>query len=413
MSVTATIQNDGSAVLNLSGKTQKIAGNSVDTTRLRIRELVIDHASKTGKRQTLKAQEGTGAWEVYVYPDGTVEPAVSDSAQGDTPVPEVPSQVIPVVVESIQTLPTRREARSFLVPNPAPEEPPLQGLRGLLSQLGIKVKPSLAETTERQERMLVGQHWPGLRTVTVANGKGGSGKTPVLINLAAMFARLGGVGVLGADANPFRGTLGWRTQQGPHEATIKDLLNDIDRVLGPGALLAEMSKYVHHQTVDKFDVLRSRPHLLASDQRLTPEDLDNLVAVAGKYYRMLFLDTGNDESDPLFERIISRTDQLVVATSTRKDRAEGGKLLLESLMDRDAAGAALASDAVVVISVADKSATQSDINNIVEGFSPICREVVTIPYDASLIDGWIRYDALAPVTQRACLRAAAAVARGF
>ena len=413
MSVTATIQNDGSAVLNLSGKTQKIAGNSVDTTRLRIRELVIDHASKTGKRQTLKAQEGTGAWEVYVYPDGTVEPAVSDSAQGDTPVPEVPSQVIPVVVESVQILPTRREARSFLVPNQAPEEPPLQGLRGLLSQLGIKVKPSLAETTERQDRMLVGQHWPGLRTVTVANGKGGSGKTPVLINLAAMFARLGGVGVLGADANPFRGTLGWRTQQGPHEATIKDLLNDIERVLGPGALLAEMSKYVHHQTVDKFDVLRSRPHLLASDQRLTPEDLDNLVAVAGKYYRMLFLDTGNDESDPLFERIISRTDQLVVATSTRKDRAEGGKLLLESLMDRDAAGAALASDAVVVISVADKSATQADVKNITEGFKPICREVVTIPHDASLIDGWIKYDALAPVTQRACLSAAAAVARGF
>lgn len=419
MSVTATIQNDGSAVLNLSGKTQKIAGNSVDTTRLRIRELVIDHASKTGERQTLKAQEGTGAWEIYVYPDGTVEPVTNDSKTSEAkevPMAPVRADLGPEkleVPESVQTLPTRREARSFLVPNQAPEEPAQQGFRGLLNQMGIKVKPSLAETTERNERMLVGQHWPGLRTVTVANGKGGSGKTPVLINLAAMFARLGGVGVLGADANPFRGTLGWRTQQGPHEATIKDLLNDIERVLGPGALLAEMSRYVHHQTVDKFDVLRSRPHLLASDQRLTPEDLDNLVAVAGKYYRMLFLDTGNDESDPLFERIISRTDQLVVATSTRKDRAEGGKLLLESLMDRDAAGAALARDAVVVISVADKSATQADIKNITEGFKPICREVVTIPHDESLIDGWIKYDALAPVTQRACLSAAAAVARGF
>lgn len=413
MSVTATIQNDGSAVLNLSDKTQKIAGVSVDTTRLRIRELVIDHAAKTGERQTLKASETSGSWEVYVYPDGTVEPVTDDSKQSEKSLIEAPPQLTQNVQESALQLPTRREARSFLVPNQAPEEPAQQGFRGLLNQMGIKVKPSLAETTERNERMLVGQHWPGLRTVTVANGKGGSGKTPVLINLAAMFARLGGVGVLGADANPFRGTLGWRTQQGPHEATIKDLLNDIDRVLGPGALLAEMSRYVHHQTVDKFDVLRSRPHLLASDQRLTPEDLDNLVAVAGKYYRMLFLDTGNDESDPLFERIISRTDQLVVATSTRKDRAEGGKLLLESLMDRDEAGAALANDAVVVISVADKSATQADIKNITEGFSHICREVVTIPHDESLIDGWIKYDALAPATQRACLSAAAAVARGF
>lgn len=413
MSVTATIQEDGSAVINLSGRAQKIAGVSVENTRQRIRELVTEHASKTGQRQTLKAQETTGAWEIYVFPDGTVEPVVNDSEYIKEAVQEAP---LPGKVEAPpmpQVLPTRREARSFLVPNQAPEEPAQQGLRGLLSQLGMKVKPSAAEARERHERMLVGQHWPGLRIVTVANGKGGSGKTPVLINLAAMFAKLGGVGVLGADANPFRGTLGWRTQQGPHEATIKDLLNDIDRVLGPGALLAEMSRYVHHQTIDKFDVLRSRPHLLASDQRLTPEDLDNLVAVAGKYYRMLFLDTGNDESDPLFERIISRTDQLVVATSTRKDRAEGGKLLLEALMDRDEAGAALAKDAVVVISVADKSATPADIKDITEGFSHICREVVTIPHDESLIDGWIKYDALAPLTQRACLSAAAAVARGF
>lgn len=410
MSATATIETDGSAILNLDGKDHKIPATNVVTTRLRIRELVTEHAARTGEPQTLVAHDESGSWDVVIHPDGrteTVNPfEVPEPAHG-------PSTPEGAVVPALAPLPSRREARSFLVPNEAPEEPPQQGFRALLSRAGIKIKPSAAETSERQDKMHVSQHWPGLRVVTVANGKGGSGKTPAVVNLASMFARLGGAGVLAADVNPFRGTLGWRTQQGPHEATIKDLLADINHVLGPGALLAEMSKYVHHQTADKFDVLRSRPHLLASAQRLSPEDMDNLIAVAGKYYRMLFLDTGNDESDPLFERIIARTDQLVVATSTRKDRAEGGILLLDSLRDQDERSARLAREAVVVISVADKSATHADIREITEGFAPLCRKVVTIPHDEAMIDGWLKHDALAPATRRACLAAAAAVAQGF
>lgn len=403
----ALIHDDGSAELVLDGYRQVISAGSVAGARERVRLLLNTHVADTGLAVVLSAEEAGTTHRTRFLPDGSTEPVTDNKSAGLDLNPAEPGEK-PANVPM-----TRREARSFVVPNQAPEEPATVGLRALLVRLGFKVGPGVAEAAERLDRLLVGQHWPGLRVVTSANPKGGSGKTPVVVVLAALFARLGGVGVLAADVNPFRGSLGWRTQQGPHEGTVKDLLTVVDHLLGPGALLAEMSKYVHHQTEDKFDVLRSRPHLLASEQRLTPDSIDQLVSVAGKYYRMLFLDTGNDESDPLFARIIDRTDQLVVPTSTRSEMAEGARLMLEALGDRDEHGKNLAANAVVVVSVADKQTTSTEIDAVREGFTGLCRAVVTVPYDEGLKSGWIKFDALQPGTQRACLAAAAAVAKGF
>ncbi|MFD0760440.1 AAA family ATPase [Arthrobacter ulcerisalmonis] len=85
------------------------------------------------------------------------------------------------------------------------------------------MSPSESERAERSDVLAVSQHWPGPRTIAVVNGKGGAGKTPTTVLLAAVFARHGGAGVLTWDNNQTRGTLGWRTEQGPHEATLLDL----------------------------------------------------------------------------------------------------------------------------------------------------------------------------------------------
>jgi MinD-like ATPase involved in chromosome partitioning or flagellar assembly len=163
----------------------------------------------------------------------------------------------------------------------------------------------------------------------VVNGKGGAGKTPTTVLLAAVFARHGGAGVLTWDNNQTRGTLGWRTEQG-REATLLDLLPQVDRLLSTGAQSADLAHFVHHQTRDRFDVLRSKPMALAHEQRVEPSDVDAIHAVAAKYYRLIFIDSGNDESDPMWLRMIDHTDQLVVATTTRDDHAEAGALLLEA-----------------------------------------------------------------------------------
>jgi MinD-like ATPase involved in chromosome partitioning or flagellar assembly len=305
------------------------------------------------------------------------------------------------------------EARQSFLTQEQIEEPATQGWRGTLTRFGIRMSPSDSERAERSDVLAVSQHWPGPRTIAVVNGKGGAGKTPTTVLLAAVFARHGGAGVLTWDNNQTRGTLGWRTEQGPHEATLLDLLPQVDRLLSTGAQSADLAHFVHHQTRDRFDVLRSKPMALAHEQRVEPSDVDAIHAVAAKYYRLIFIDSGNDESDPMWLRMIDHTDQLVVATTTRDDHAEAGALLLEALAERDAGSAELARDAVVIVNQADPKSTPAELARVADGYRSLAREAVTVPHDPAMVDGVLRFGSLRPDTQRAWLAAGAAVARGL
>ncbi|GAB3918942.1 hypothetical protein GCM10027613_21820 [Microlunatus endophyticus] len=312
--------------------------------------------------------------------------------------------------EPVEQLPQQRQ--SFLTREQI-EEPASRGFRGMLGRVGIKMSPNEAERSERADIQAVSQHWPGPRTIAVVNGKGGAGKSPSTILLSAVFALFGGAGVVAWDNNQTRGTLGWRTEQGQHDATLLDLLPEIPRLLGTGAQSADLAHYVHHQSRDRFDVLRSKPMVLAHMQRLQPSDVDSIHSVLGKYYRLIFIDSGNDESDPMWLRMIDHTDQLVVATTTRDDHAEAGALLLEALAERDERSAALARGSVAIVSQADPVAKPTDLARVAAGYQALTRATVTIPFDPAMVDGHLRYGALKPETQRAWLAAAAAVARGL
>lgn len=306
----------------------------------------------------------------------------------------------------------QRERRSFLQQERR-EEPATTGARGALNRIGFKIAPSAAEQAVRDNELQVSQHWPGPRTIAVVNGKGGAGKTPTTALLAAVFARHGGAGVLAWDNNQTRGTLGWRTETGAHERTLLELLPEADRLLGTGAQSADLAHFVHHQPREKYDVLRSKPIRLAHENRLSPADVDAIHSVAAKFYRLIIIDSGNDESDPMWLRMIDHADQLVVATTTRDDHAEAGALLLEALEDRDERSAELARRSVVVVTQADPKASAADVHHVVSGYQELAREVVTIPFDHEMVDGHLRLAALAPATQHAWLAAGAAVARGL
>ena len=159
--------------------------------------------------------------------------------------------------------------------------------------------------------------------------------------------------------------------------------------------------------------IRDRPMRLAQENRLHSSDIDAIHAVAAKYYRLIIIDSGNDESDPMWLRMIDHADQIVVATTTRDDHAEAGALLLEALEDRDERSADLARRSVVVVTQADPKATAADVDQVVSGYRDLAREVVSIPFDREMVDGHLRLGALAPVTQTAWLAAGAAVARGL
>jgi len=349
----------------------------------------------------------------------TPPPVVPSQQPVPQPVPQqpVPQQSVPQPVnqpvpgQGVQVSAPVLRARpdSFLAKSAAGGPKPT-GWRAVAGRLGFKVQASQAQCQQWEDERTVSQHWPGPRTIAVLNGKGGAGKTPTSILLASNFARLGSGSVVAADGNVTRGTLGWRTEQGPHNATILDMVPQTEALMDPSARNGDVAAYTHHQTIDQFDVLRSNPLLLSTEQKLSPEELDGIQQVLTRYYRMIIWDTGNDEGDSLWLRIVSHADQIVVATTTRTDHAEAGRLLLQGLSGRDERSAALAANAVVVISQADRE--EPPATSLVDGFAGIAREVVTIPYDRAMREQWLRSDKLAPATRAAWLHAAAAVARG-
>ena len=350
----------------------------------------------------------------------TPPPVVPSQQPVPQPVPQqpVPQQSVPQPVnqpvpgQGVQVSAPVLRARpdSFLAKSAAGGPKPT-GWRAVAGRLGFKVQASQAQCQQWEDERTVSQHWPGPRTIAVLNGKGGAGKTPTSILLASNFARLGSGSVVAADGNVTRGTLGWRTEQGPHNATILDMVPQTEALMDPSARNGDVAAYTHHQTIDQFDVLRSNPLLLSTEQKLTPEELDGIQQVLTRYYRMIIWDTGNDEGDSLWLRIVSHADQIVIATTTRTDHAEAGRLLLQGLSSRDERSATLAANAVVVISQADRE--EPPATSLVDGFAGIAREVVTIPYDRSMREQWLRSDKLAPTTRAAWLHAAAAVARGL
>lgn len=426
MDIEATTARDGSAIVTIDGMPQKITATTLELARAQIVAIAQERAATADKSVTLTASDPDGVWTVIVTPDGSLhDPAEAAPATAvsihDSPTPRQDSPHTQAHTPSrsadspIAHLPSRREVQgrhSFLKAIEI-EQPATQGWRGVATRLGLRMNPSQRERTERGDIHAVSQHWPGPRTIIVANGKGGAGKTPTTVLLSAVFARYGGAGVVAWDTNQTRGTLGWRTEQGPHEATVLDLLPHADDLLGTGAQSADLAHYVHHQTADRFDVLRSQPIQLAADQRVTPVDIDRLWSVMGKYYRLVIIDTGNDESDPVWLQAVEHADQIIVPTTTRADHAEAGALLLDALRARDEHSRALADNAVAVITQADPRASTSDITNIVDGYKGLAREVITIPHDPAMVDGLLHWDALRSATQRAWLRAAAAVAHGL
>jgi MinD-like ATPase involved in chromosome partitioning or flagellar assembly len=435
----ATVRADLTGVLDVDGVKHDVTGTDDADVRSQMLTQVTGRARMVGRPVLLVTDDVLGQGSLNVHPDGRLE-AVGDfiyhekvdtgpsqifaepvttpeaaaptaalaSPPGSTPI--VTRATIKETAEPVVTSERRAARASFLVQE-TPQEPATRGWRGMLSRAGIQVAPSAEEMAERADVHAVSQHWAGPRTISIVNGKGGANKTPSTAMLAAVFARYGGSGVLAWDNNETRGTLGWRTEQGGHDATVQDLLPQTDRLLSPGAQSSDLAHYVHHQTGDKYDVLRSNPIVLSADQKITRAEFDSLHQVASKYFRLVFIDSGNDESAERWQQMIERTDQLVIATTALDESAEAGALLLEALAQRDERSAQLAANAAVIVSQSEK--TGSEAQPIANNYAPLARRAVTIPYDNALHKGKLRYDALAPDAKRAWLAAAAAVAEGL
>ena len=335
-------------------------------------------------------------------------PAPARPSAGATPGVDEREPAVPAPVHQ----PRRREVQAELRRQSLLEEittqgPAHHGVRGMLNAMGLKLAPSKAELMERDNVTKISRHWVGPRTIAVVNGKGGSSKTPSTILLAALLARYGGGNVIAWDNNSTRGTLGWRTESGGHDATVADLLPRASHLLGTEARASDLEAFTHHQSVDRFDVLRSNPTQLASEQPADEVSFRAVHAVLARYYRIILIDTGNDESLPAWSSMIERTDAIVVPTITRPEHAESARLLLDGLARSGRHGQRLAEQATVIVSQA--SASEPSPAHYVEIFNGMARCAVGIPYDPAMSNSPLLLDSLGAASRRAWLAAGAAM----
>lgn len=441
--ITMRIHQDTSGVIDIAGAAERIEPTGdADTTRAQLVGIAIATATDLGHAIRTTAEDPDETVTLIVYPDGqapTVEntvrtapqpvsqvapytpaapaftPPPAEPARAPAPEPASVREPAAAVAPTDAAPQTRRQARQSFLTEEQVEEPATTGVRGLLTGLGLRLAPSAAERLHREQVHLVSQHHVGPRTIMLANGKGGAGKTLATVCLATNLARYSGAATVAWDNNQTRGTLGWSTEGARHDASVLDLLPDIDRLLGTNAQSADMASYVHHQTRDRYDVLRSKPEDLATRQRFDAAMVDRVHKVLTKFYRLVLIDSGNDETDPMWLAALDRTDQLVVPTTTDDKWCESAALLLEQLIKAGGRYKGLAENAVIIIGVETSDVKQQKVDEQVRRFKDagLGRDVLTIPYDVGLKARVINYDALQEPTKLAWLAAGAAVSRGL
>jgi MinD-like ATPase involved in chromosome partitioning or flagellar assembly len=466
--IRAIVRDNGTAEVVVAGNSRIVpAGDSVQELRNNALALIVGEAQTLQRPVRVQIEDPEGQGELIVHPDHKIESVSYDPRQTRrrAEAPETtPKTVVPAIIETVpatapepvatptqpapvpapaapvdaqpwpsapvatadateEAAPTRRSLKetSFLVSAPV-LEPATQGWRGTLTRLGLRMDPSEEELSEREDIRTVSQHWPGPRTIAVVNRKGGANKTPTVVMLSAILARYSGAATVAWDNNESQGTLGWRTEQGAHGNSVLDLIDASRTLLSPSTNAAEIARFVHHQTADKFDVLRSDENE-EGDHEVTAEEVDIAHQVLTRYYRLVVMDSGNTARAANWRRMIDHTNQLVVPVTAIEDRAEAARLTLQTLESRGGHDAELARNAVVIVSESTDAKrsmsgdalkrAKDEARRIADGFAPFVRAVVRIPYDPALVNGPIRYEALQPATRRAWLAAAAAVAAGF
>jgi MinD-like ATPase involved in chromosome partitioning or flagellar assembly len=288
-----------------------------------------------------------------------------------------------------------------------------RGMRGALTKgtLGLlALSPGRRELEYRQEVEMVRRNFGGLRQVTVVNPKGGAGKTVAVLLLAMTFGQKRGGYVLAWDNNETQGTLGMRAQQDFHHRTVRDLMHDLDNFRGAQGRIGDLSQYVRAQGEGMFDVLASDESATAGEM-LTADAFGEIRDVVSRFYKLIFVDTGNNVRAENWQAAIDATDQLVVTMSARNDSAETASRMLDHLEQHGRQR--LVRQAVTVVSM-PPSRRHVDVPAITRHFAARTRTVLIVPYERFIDSGEpIRYPALSVASRDAWLKVAAAVSEGL
>ncbi|MEH1098626.1 chromosome partitioning protein [Micromonospora sp. CPCC 205561] len=284
------------------------------------------------------------------------------------------------------------------------------GVRAVANRIGLRLPPGRHEQELRRDIETVRRNFGGLRQVTVVNPKGGAGKTVAILLLAMTFGQKRGGYVLAWDNNETQGTLGMRAQQDFHSRTVRDMLRDLGQFQGAHGRVGDLSQYVRSQGEGMFDVLASDESATGGEM-LTAAAFAEIREVVSRFYKLIFVDTGNNVRAQNWQAAMDATDQLVVTMSARNDSAETAARMLDHL--EQSGRQRLVRQAVTVVSM-PPSRKEIDLPAIQEHFAARTRAVLLAPYERLIDTGEpIRYGGLSAATRDAWLKIAASVAEGL
>ncbi|MBL7260701.1 chromosome partitioning protein [Actinoplanes sp. LDG1-01] len=344
------------------------------------------------------------------YPP-TMDPRAMAHPPAPTPAPPStdPFQDLPWVSDGT---PTAEEFARRRMAKPA-DPVATQGARAILRKgtMGlVKLAPGKREQEFKQDVEMVRRNFGGLRQVTVVNPKGGAGKTVAVLLLAMTFGQKRGGYVLAWDNNETQGTLGMRAQQDFHARTVRDMMRDLHLFRGSHGRVGDLSQYVRAQGEGMFDVLASDESATAGEM-LTADAFGEIREIVSRFYKLIFVDTGNNVRAQNWQAAMDATDQLVITMSARNDSAETAARMLDHL--EQSGRQRLVRQAVSVVSM-PPTRKDIDLPAIQRHFAARTRAVLLAPYEKLIDSGEpIRYGHLSANTKDAWLKIAAAVAEGL
>jgi len=308
--------------------------------------------------------------------------------------------------------PTAEEFARRRMAKPA-EPTATMGARALLRKgtMGlVKLAPGRHEQEYKQDVEMVRRNFGGLRQVTVVNPKGGAGKTVAVLLLAMTFGQKRGGYVLAWDNNETQGTLGMRAQQDFHARTVRDMMRDLHLFRGAHGRVGDLSQYVRAQGEGMFDVLASDESATAGEM-LTASAFGEIREIVSRFYKLIFVDTGNNVRAENWQAAMDATDQLVITMSARNDSAETAARMLDHL--EQSGRQRLVRQAVSIVSM-PPTRKDIDLPAIQRHFAARTRAVLLAPYEKLIDSGEpLRYGQLSANTKDAWLKIAAAVAEGL
>ncbi|MFI5736177.1 division plane positioning ATPase MipZ [Kribbella sp. NPDC051587] len=268
--------------------------------------------------------------------------------------------------------------------------------------------PSESERAERHARALAATPFPRPVTIVVANPKGGAGKTPTTLLLAGALGQARGGGVVAWDNNELRGNLHLRTNHLGNTNTVVDLLRAMPQLTLPDARVGDVASYLRPQLSGQYDAL------VSATTTYTPIEAAHFAQVHQllyRFYRVVVIDTGNNEASSNWREAMRAADVLVVPIKWKASACNAAVQMFEDLQNQGPAARDLVRRTVIAASNGPGDIDKEFEDKLRPYFTDRAGAVVDIPTDMHIAEeGPLDHAALQPSTRRAALELAAKVA---